>query len=319
MKTHPNSTLLLFLSFLAFIPFAAAHGFVYRVTINGQLYMGNIPNGSPNASIVRQIDDVSPVKGANNSFLNCGQSAQLASQVASANPGDVLTFDWRGGDLSHWPHNTGPLMNYLASCGDTTCDKFDSQNAQWFKISQVGRESNGSDWVQQEIMNGGTANVTLPYNIKPGQYIIRHEIIALHLATSPGGAEFYPSCTQLNIGGSGTAVPSPSELVTFPGGYSDNDPGIYDPSIFDTSAPYTFPGPPIAQLAIASSGSSGSSSPPPSNSTATSTASAASSTSSSGPYKCRLKRPIPTLAAQAVYPRHYSRIMRSLLHPSSWR
>jgi len=315
MKTHPNSTLLLFLSFLAFIPFVAAHGFVWRVTINGQLFMGNVPNANSNASIIRQIDDISPVKGANNSFLNCGQSAQLASQVASANPGDVLTFDWRGGDLSHWPHNTGPLMNYLASCGDTTCDKFDSQNAQWFKISQVGRQSNGGDWVQQDIMNGGTANVTLPSNIKPGQYIIRHEIIALHLANSPGGAEFYPSCTQLNIGGNGTAVPSASELVTFPGGYSDTDPGIYDPSVFDTSAKYVFPGPPIAQLAVSSSGSSN---PPPS---ASSTASASSSTSSSanGPYKCRLKRPKSTLAVQAVYPRHYSRIMRDLLHPSSWR
>src|ERR1700722_126972 len=141
-------------------------------------------------------------------------------------------------------------MWYMTSCENTTCDQYNSQNALWFKISQIGRQSN-STWVQQDLssffstnsppltfayiyilpVDGWTSNVTLPLNIKPGEYLLRHEIIALHLATSIGGAEFYPSCTQLNIGGNGTDVPSPDELVTFPGGYSDTDPGIYDPNV----------------------------------------------------------------------------------------
>jgi hypothetical protein len=33
-------------------------------------------------------------------------------------------------------------------------------------------------------VNGGVAQVKLPSNIKAGQYLIRHEIIALHLATT---------------------------------------------------------------------------------------------------------------------------------------
>jgi len=289
------TTLALFL--LALIPHVVAHGFVYRVTINGQLYMGNIPNGNPNASIIRQISKVDPVKGANNTFLNCGQDAQPASLVASANPGDLLTFDWRGGDLSHWPHNTGPLMNYLTSCGNTTCDQYDPQDSEWFKISEIGTQSNGS-WVQQELMNGFTVNTTLPTDIKPGQYILRHEIIALHLATTLGGAEFYPACIQLNIGGNGTGVPTSDDLVTFPGGYSDNDPGIFDPNVFDTSAPYTFPGPPVAQLGVASNSSDQS----PSDS-------GTPSSPSSGGSQCRLKQP----SAASLYPRHISRIMRNLL------
>jgi hypothetical protein len=290
------STLALFL--LASIPHVVAHGFVYQVTINGELYMGNIPNGNPNASIVRQINNVDPVKGANNTFLNCGQDAQPASLVANANPGDLLTFDWRGGDLSPWPHNTGPLMNYLTSCGNTTCDQYDPQDSEWFKIEEIGRQSNGS-WVQQELMNGFTVNTTLPTDITPGQYILRHEIIALHLATSLGGAEFYPACIQLNIGGNGTGVPTSDDLVTFPGGYSDNDPGIFDPNVFDTSAPYTFPGPPVAQLGVASNSSDQS----PSDS------GTPSSSPSSGGSQCRLKQP----SAAALYPRHLSRIMRNLL------
>lgn len=80
-------------------------------------------------------------------------------------------------------------------------------------------------------MSGGLGSATIPKNIAPGQYLLRHEIIALHLADQMGGAEFYSSCTQLNIGGSGTGVPSSNELVSIPGVYSDNDPGIYTPDV----------------------------------------------------------------------------------------
>lgn len=80
-------------------------------------------------------------------------------------------------------------------------------------------------------MTGTTAIITLPTNLAPGNYIIRHEIIALHLATSRGGAEFYPSCTQLKVGGSETGGPDADELVLLPGAYSDTDPGIYDPNV----------------------------------------------------------------------------------------
>ena len=43
---------------------------------------------------------------------------------------------------------------------------------------------------------------------------------------SQGGAEFYPACVQLTVGGSQTGQPSSSEEVSLPGAYSDTDPGI---------------------------------------------------------------------------------------------
>lgn len=75
--------------------------------------------------------------------------------------------------------------------------------------------------------------------------MLRHEIIALHLAEAPGGAEFYPSCSQILIKGSGTGTPD--ETVSFPGAYSDTDKGI-KVNAFDASAKYVFPGGPIATL-----------------------------------------------------------------------
>ena len=80
-------------------------------------------------------------------------------------------------------------------------------------------------------MNGDAFTIKLPENLTPGDYLIRHEIIALQIAVSVGGAEFYPSCSQLRVGGSQSGAPSSSDLVSLPGAYSDTDPGIYDPSV----------------------------------------------------------------------------------------
>lgn len=81
------------------------------------------------------------------------------------------------------------------------------------------------------VVDGAKAVINLPSNIAPGNYLIRHEIIALHLGTERGGAEFYPSCAQLKIGGNGNGAPAPNELVSLPGAYSDDDPGIFDPDV----------------------------------------------------------------------------------------
>ena len=80
------------------------------------------------------------------------------------------------------------------------------------------------------IVAGGPANFTIPSNIASGDYLLRSELISLQLAVSVGGAEFYPACIQLSIGGSGTGAPQSSEVCKFPGCYSDTDPGIYDPN-----------------------------------------------------------------------------------------
>jgi hypothetical protein len=75
------------------------------------------------------------------------------------------------------------------------------------------------------------ASVTIPSTLAPGQYLLRSEIIALHLAATEGGAQFYPACIQLNVGGDQTQGPTSSEECTFPGCYSDTDPGILTPNV----------------------------------------------------------------------------------------
>lgn len=140
----------------------------------------------------------------------------------------------------------GPIMTYMASCGSTTCDKFDATNAKWFKIDQQSYMPDGKTWWQMNFHNNKTVDTTLPSNLAPGGYLIRHEIIALHNGETQNGAEFYPSCTQVKIGGSGSGTPDAT--VSFPGAYNADDKGILV-NVYGMTAAYVFPGGPLSNLA----------------------------------------------------------------------
>ncbi|KAG7440428.1 glycoside hydrolase [Guyanagaster necrorhizus] len=271
--------------------YVAAHGYVQKVTIDGTEYTGPAVDSGSTDGITREVSTQDPVKGATNSNLTCGPGAIAAIQVADANPGSSISFLWTGASGSAWPHNVGPMITYMTNCGDQSCADYDPTGTEWFKIEEVGKTD--GTWAQAALMSGTAAEVTLPSNLAAGNYIIRHEIIALHNAQAEGGAEFYPSCTQLKVGGSGTGTPSDSDLVKLPGAYSDTDPGILIDVYTDSqNDSYTFPGPAVVDL-----GGDG--------------------TSSSSRGICRLKKhptanDTATLAKRKIVASHVSRILRGL-------
>ena len=67
-------------------------------------------------------------------------------------------------------------------------------------------------------------NTTIPKNTPDGEYLLRVEQIALHLAMQSGGAQIYLACSQIKVTGGGSGTPGP--LVAFPGAYKSSDPGI---------------------------------------------------------------------------------------------
>ena len=73
------------------------------------------------------------------------------------------------------------------------------------------------------VNQNSTWTSTIPAFLKPGNYLIRHELIAIHTSNAP---QFYPECAQLTITGSGTAVPGASSMASIPGVYSMSDPEI---------------------------------------------------------------------------------------------
>jgi len=292
----------------------SAHGYIGTITVNGKTYTGPAPEASTNNSPIRQITTIDPVKDIGGSIMSCGQNAPTAGapQTMTAAAGSVLTFTWTDGPAK-WPHNTGPLMNYMAPCDNGDCSTFDGTKGQWFKVQQDGRKPDG-DWLQVDLFNGGSVNATIPANIKPGLYMWRHEIIALHLAQSPQGAEFYPACIQMNITGKGNAVPAKTDLLSFPGAYAWTDPGILVPNVYDPGSTYTFPGGPIASFIASNNDPNVGSNPAATSSSSPHGPAASGSPSSpsneSAKHKCHLKSQSSAQAAFALKPNRQRRVRR---------
>jgi hypothetical protein len=90
-----------------------------------------------------------------------------------------------------------------------------------------------------------TPNATVPKTTPDGEYLLRVEHIALHMAMQANKAQFYLSCTQVRITGGGSGTPGP--LVALPGAYKSNDPGILVNLNSIQNAPETYqpPGPAV--------------------------------------------------------------------------
>ncbi|KAG9091190.1 hypothetical protein FRC07_011897 [Ceratobasidium sp. 392] len=238
---------------------ANAHGFVDSITCNGKTWKGNLPwNRNAIKSPIRSISTTSPYKDPKGVFQTCGQNAKPGAAVAPIDAGSDLIIDWKGTDKSEWPHEFGALITYMAKVpAGQSATAVDPKNFEFFKIKQTGQEAGQkSGWFLQRIKNGEKYKVTIPKELENGEYIVRHEIIATHLANNKGGAEFYTSCFQVNVQkGTGSAKTKPSPTVRHPGAYSASDPGLFAPRIFDPGFKYQFPGGPLATFS--NSGSPG--------------------------------------------------------------
>ncbi|KAI0121172.1 fungal cellulose binding domain-containing protein [Xylariales sp. AK1849] len=136
----------------------------------------------------------------------------------------------------------GTLQFYMAKVPEgSTAATWDGDGAVWFKIFSQGPviAASGLTWPSQ-----GATQVTaeIPECLAPGDYLLRVEHIALHSASSAGGAQFYISCAQLTVTGSGTKTFSG---VSFPGAYTATDPGIMINIYYPVPTSYTAPGPAV--------------------------------------------------------------------------
>ena len=97
-------------------------------------------------------------------------------------------------------------------------------------------------WGEDTLFNSNESwTTTIPSSLKPGAYVLRHEIIALHSARSAGGAQNYVQCVNLMVSGSGTATINGVLPETF---YTPSDPGIQI-DIYNSLSTYQIPGPTV--------------------------------------------------------------------------
>ncbi|EJD42501.1 hypothetical protein AURDEDRAFT_114973 [Auricularia subglabra TFB-10046 SS5] len=260
MKSVTRTTLFAAATLLAFFaPSVNAHGTVEFLIANGVTYKGPNQGSSTNIdSPVRQIRSFNPITDAQSSDMACGRgAAESASLIADVDAGSELTYHYRlGDDRTEWPHNVGPIMAYMYQCPDgTTADQCAPPAAgeeAWFKIDQKGFKSGDKNqgWFQGDMFkpNNKSITVSVPKGIPSGHYLVRYEVLSLHIAQPVGGAEFYVSCTQVRVargGSSKSARAQGAELAAFPGSYSATHPGIHV-NVFDgriNRDTYQFPGP----------------------------------------------------------------------------
>jgi cellulase len=286
-----HSTILLS---LAAATLSAAHGIVSDLDIAGTYFGGYNPYGDPYMNPVPErivwafpTAGNGPVEDVSSSDIVCNKAATAAKLTAPIAAGKDVTFFW-----TTWPEShRGPVMTYMANCnGD--CSAADPTALSFFKINDAGLNSDGT-WASDDLIaNNNTWTVTIPSDIAAGNYLLRHEILALHSAGTANGAQFYPMCANLEVSSSGSANP---EGVKFPGAYTATDPGILV-NIYNNPTSYVIPGPAVYG---SGSGSSGSTSTKAAAIATTSTAAVAPTTAAVAPIETSAAAVEPTTVAAA--------------------
>jgi len=187
------------------------------------------------------VKDTGPVEASlyQDPDIICHKKATNAKLHAKIAAGDKIQFQWdRWLDSHH-----GPVLTYLAKCNGP-CETVDKTQLKFFKIDEGGLinyDKSPGHWASDDLLaNNASWTSTIPASITPGNYVVRHEIIALHFANKPLGAQNYPQCINLEITGSGTDDP---EGVLGTELYKSSDPGIAV-DIY-SKLEYKIPGPPL--------------------------------------------------------------------------
>jgi hypothetical protein len=159
-----------------------------------------------------------PIFETSNHSLSCNTPGDLACAYIHINAGEDITAVY-----AYWIHTVGPKVAWMAYCAnaENDCTAFDSATADWFKIGQKGLLDGTIQegmWFQRSFSRwDGSPSLwseTVPKDLKPGKYLIRHESISLHSANKP---QFYPECAHLHVKGGADAIPGDKYLMKIPG------------------------------------------------------------------------------------------------------
>ncbi|TDZ36043.1 putative endo-beta-1,4-glucanase D [Colletotrichum spinosum] len=248
---------------------AYGHARVYKMNVDGATTEAS-PADKP--VYIRQPATNDPVKDITSTDIICNKKGATAVEGSvKVAAGSDISFEWyhntQGDDIIDGSHK-GPLQTWITPYVEGI-----PTGAVWTKLNT--ESYSGGKWPVDRLRDnkGVSEPVTIPASIKPGKYIIRHEIIALHesdtaYSENPArGAQFYPSCIQVDIEGTGSDVPPGT--WDFQKDYTYTDKGIVYNLYNDDATTYVAPGPePWTGGAGSGSGNGNGSSPAPTTSAA---------------------------------------------------
>ncbi|KAG8895257.1 hypothetical protein FRB99_000682 [Tulasnella sp. 403] len=282
------------------LPAALGHGQVHRVITPSNVYIAADAYAVADpTSPIRKLSTYGPAADFTGPDITCGPGGNTPTpNLAEIAAGDQITFDWTSWTSVH----PGPVRLYvtifpvfltLTKCTGGCANFKGDIGSVWVKLDHDGYvPSRANPWAE-ETLRAETPyqayTVTIPADLAPGEYLIRHEILGLHVAGQYMGAQFYPNCVQLKVTGNGN-LQLPTGIA-LPGAYDPYDPSILTQLWWITpqNSTYVIPGGPIlvsgapaGYYAISATGGSGPSpSTRPSSSSVKSWSSSARPTSSS--------------------------------------
>lgn len=183
--------------------------------------------------VQRLWSTIDPLFTPSSPFISCNDPGTAPPSYIPIEAGAVL-----GAAYWYWLHPVGPMTVWLSPCldpeltGSRDCRSVrvedPREGVRWFKIWEAGF-LDGDDlqtgtWFQKAFQRWdgeGPAmwEVRLPPRLRPGLYMVRHEIVSLHVAGRP---QFYPECAHLNVTGTGDDLPPREFWKPFPGAYADD-------------------------------------------------------------------------------------------------
>ncbi|KAF7304481.1 BTB domain-containing protein [Mycena chlorophos] len=181
-----------------------------------------------------------PVTDVTTEDIRCYTSTQsgTAGATASVAAGSTVGFISGPTDMYH----PGVVNVYMAQApSGTDVADWDGSGDVWFRIFQIPPVLDGGSTITFPSEGMTIVNFEIPSETPSGQYLIRIEQIALHVASTYGGAQFYIACAQVEVTNGGSGTPGP--LVAFPGEYTE--PGILINIYYPIPTNYTQPGPPL--------------------------------------------------------------------------
>lgn len=191
-----------------------------------------------NVRETNNYDSQAPVTDVTSADFRCYDSQTNAvAQTINVEAGSQLGI-MSDGTIYH----PGVVNVYMAKA-PSNVTSWAGDGAVWFKVYEITAVTNGGTSITFPAQNLPGVTFTLPSALPSGQYLVRMEAIALHVASTYGGAQFYISCGQVNVlnGGSGT----PGPLVSIPGVYTGYEPGILIDIYYPVPPNYTQPGPAV--------------------------------------------------------------------------
>ncbi|KAF7289324.1 hypothetical protein MIND_01394300 [Mycena indigotica] len=224
-----------------------------------------------------------------NSKMSCEASSKApAPKTLKVSAGESITVYWEGatpelkgkggtGGLTAynpWVHAMGFVFDYITSCkGD--CTSFDATNAGWTKIAHAGLDmsqtissslrqtmkgkpeayfpkSGPGLWGMAKLVQDGSKwTIRVPPSLKNGQYMIRHELAAVHnpkTSNPTSGPQLYIACIQLEVvNGGQTSLPEGTQagkLYLTNGAFANTDVynGAFNPNNVKIPGPAVWDG-----------------------------------------------------------------------------